>query len=220
DYDEVIDILKGTMKENLELKEKLHNEQLKTRNLEVKLSTVNEYERLTYEKEKKLKLEKEEFEEQKQLISEREKNIEKVLENKDKNNKKILDEKEIEINELEKQYKNLSRKYNNTIREYEKVIEEFSNNDIYIIFNKSSIKEIQENDTYRFKDANSLIKVLNERYFNSNETKEIGFNMSFGANNENVFLQKNIILGQYIDIDLRQKIIISNRKHTLISRDI
>ncbi|MBT2158002.1 hypothetical protein KK420_19480, partial [Clostridioides difficile] len=89
----------------------------------------------------------------------------KVLENKDKNNKKILDEKEIEINELEKQYKNLSRKYNNTIREYEKVIEEFSNNDIYIIFNKSSIKEIQENDTYRFKDANSLIKVLNERYF-------------------------------------------------------
>ncbi|MBS1296857.1 MobV family relaxase [Clostridioides difficile] len=72
DYDEVIDILKGTMKENLELKEKLHNEQLKTRNLEVKLSTVNEYERLTYEK-KKLKLEKEEFEEQKQLISEREK---------------------------------------------------------------------------------------------------------------------------------------------------
>ncbi|WP_219666792.1 hypothetical protein, partial [Clostridioides difficile] len=108
---------------------------------------------------------------------------------------------EIEINELEKQYKNLSRKYNNTIREYEKVIEEFSNNDIYIIFNKSSIKEIQENDTYRFKDANSLIKVLNERYFNSNETKEIGFNMSFGANNENVFLQKNIILGQYIDID-------------------
>ncbi|WP_219672491.1 hypothetical protein, partial [Clostridioides difficile] len=70
------------MKENLELKEKLHNEQLKTRNLEVKLSTVNEYERLTYEKEKKLKLEKEEFEEQKQLISEREKNIEKVLENK------------------------------------------------------------------------------------------------------------------------------------------
>lgn len=220
DYDEVIDILKGTMKENLELKEKLHNEQLKTRNLEVKLSTVNEYERLTYEKEKKLKLEKEEFEEQKQLISEREKNIEKVLENKDKNNKKILDEKEIEINELEKQYKNLSRKYNNTIREYEKVIEEFSNNDIYIIFNKSSIKEIQENDTYRFKDANSLIKVLNERYFNSNETKEIGFNMSFGANNENVFLQKNIILGQYIDIDLRRKIIISNRKHTLISRDI
>lgn len=220
DYDEVIDILKGTMKENLELKEKLHNEQLKTRNLEVKLSTVNEYERLTYEKEKKLKLEKEEFEEQKQLISEREKNIEKVLENKDKNNKKILDEKEIEINELEKQYKNLSRKYNNTIREYEKVIEEFSNNDIYIIFNKSSIKEIQENDTYRFKDANSLIKVLNERYFNSNETKEIGFNMSFGANNENVFLQKNIILGQYRDIDLRQKIIISNRKHTLISRDI
>ncbi|WP_077712576.1 MobV family relaxase, partial [Clostridioides difficile] len=47
DYDEVIDILKGTMKENLELKEKLHNEQLKTRNLEVKLNTVNEYERLT-----------------------------------------------------------------------------------------------------------------------------------------------------------------------------
>ncbi|ENY8769442.1 MobV family relaxase [Clostridioides difficile] len=220
DYDEVIDILKGTMKENLELKEKLHNEQLKTRNLEVKLNTVNEYERLTYEKEKKLKLEKEELEEQKQLISEREKNLDKVLENKDKNNKKILDEKEVEINELEKQYKNLSRKYNNTIREYENVIEEFSNNDIYIIFNKSSIKEIQENDTYRFKDANNLIKVLNELYFHSNETKEIGFNMSFGVNNENVFLQKNIILGQYRDIDLRQKIIISNRKHTLISRDI
>ncbi|MBS1296852.1 LPD25 domain-containing protein [Clostridioides difficile] len=74
------------------------------------------------------------------------------------------------------------------------MIEEFSNNDIYIIFNKSSIKEIQENDTYRFKDANSLIKVLNERYFNSNETKEIGFNMSFGANNENVFYKKILFL--------------------------
>ncbi|MGG6582990.1 UNVERIFIED_CONTAM: hypothetical protein C3P00_18380, partial [Clostridioides difficile] len=204
DYDEVIDILKGTMKENIELKEKLYNEQLKTRHLEVKLNTVNEYERLTYEKEKKLKLEKEELEEQKQLISEHEKNLDKVLKNKDKNNRKILDEKEVEINELEKQYKNLSRKYNNTIREYENVVEEFSNNDIYIIFNKSSIKEIQENDTYRFKDANNLIKVLNELYFHSNETKEIGFNMSFGANNENVFLQKNIILGQYRDIDLRQ----------------
>lgn len=57
---------------------------------------------------------------------------------------------------VRKQYKNLSRKYNNTIREYEKVIEEFSNNDIYIIFNKSSIKEIQKNDTYRFKDANNF----------------------------------------------------------------
>ncbi|WP_255624432.1 hypothetical protein [Clostridioides sp. ES-S-0108-01] len=40
------------MKENLKLKEKLHNEQLKTRNLEVKLNIINEYEILTYEKEK------------------------------------------------------------------------------------------------------------------------------------------------------------------------
>ncbi|HBH3700933.1 TPA: plasmid recombination protein [Clostridioides difficile] len=52
DYDEVVDILKGTMKENIELKEKLYNEQLKTKNLKVKLNTLNEYERLTYEKEK------------------------------------------------------------------------------------------------------------------------------------------------------------------------
>ncbi|MDX5773448.1 hypothetical protein, partial [Clostridioides difficile] len=87
DYDEVIDILKGTMKENIELKEKVYNEQLKTRQLEVKLNTVNEYERLTEEKEKKLKLEKEELEEQKQLISEHEKNLDKVLKNKDKNNR-------------------------------------------------------------------------------------------------------------------------------------
>ncbi|WP_219670810.1 hypothetical protein, partial [Clostridioides difficile] len=72
-------------------------------NLEVNLNTGNEYERLTHEKEKKLKLEKEEFEEQKQLRAESEKNIGKVLENKGKNNKKILDEKEVEINELEKQ---------------------------------------------------------------------------------------------------------------------
>ncbi|HBF3270050.1 TPA: plasmid recombination protein [Clostridioides difficile] len=220
DYDEVIDILKGTMKENLELKEKLHNEQLKTRNLEVKLNTVNEYERLTHEKEKKLKLEKEEFEEQKQLISEREKNIEKVLENKDKNNKKILDEKEVEINELEKQYKNLSRKYNNTIREYEKVIEEFSNNDIYIIFNKSSTKEIQENDTYKFKDANNFIKELNKMCFTNNETREIGFQMSFGINN-GVFMEKNIILGQYRDMDLKREIISTNEPNNrLFSKNL
>ncbi|MFY0937981.1 hypothetical protein Q3309_18295 [Clostridioides difficile] len=220
DYDEIIDILKGTMKENLELKEKLYNEQLKTRNLEVKLNTVNEYERLTYEKEKNLKLEKEEFEEQKQLISEREKNLDKVLENKDKNNKKILDEKELKINELEKQYKNLSRKYNNTIRKYEKVIEEFSNNDIYIIFNKSSIKEIQGNDIYRFKDANNLIKELNKMCFINDETREIGFQMSFGTNNS-VFMEKNIILGQYRDIDLKCEIININKSNNkVISKDL
>lgn len=220
DYDEIIDILKGTMKENLELKEKLYNEQLKTRNLEVKLKIVNEYERLTYEKEKNLKLEKEEFEEQKQLISEREKKLDKVLENKDKNNKKILDEKELKINELEKQYKNLSRKYNNTIRKYEKVIEEFSNNDIYIIFNKSSIKEIQGNDIYRFKDANNLIKELNKMCFINDETREIGFQMSFGTNNS-VFMEKNIILGQYRDIDLKCEIININKSNNkVISKDL
>ena len=220
DYDEIIDILKGTMKENLELKEKLYNEQLKTRNLEVKLNTVNEYERLTYEKEKNLKLEKEEFEEQKQLISEREKNLDKVLENKDKNNKKILDEKELKINELEKQYKNLWRKYNNKIREYEKDIEELSKNDIYIIFNKSSIKEIQENDIYRFKDANNLIKELNKMCFINDETRKIGFQMSFGTNNS-VFMEKNIILGQYRDIDLKCEIINVNKSNNkVISKDL
>lgn len=207
DYDEIINILKETMKESLELKEKLHNEQLKTRNLEVKLNTVSEYEGLTYEKEKKLKLEKKEFEEQKQLISEREKNIEKLLENKDKNNKKILDENEIEINKLKNQYKNLSRKYNDSIREYEKKIEELNKNDIYVIVNKSSIKEIQENDTYRFKDANNLIKELNKMCFINNETREIGFQMSFGTNNKNTFLQKNITIGKYRYIDLRNEII-------------
>ncbi|MCC0697770.1 hypothetical protein, partial [Clostridioides sp. ES-S-0048-02] len=221
DYDEIIDILKGTMKESLELKEKLHNEQLKTKNLEVKLNTVSEYERLIYEKEKKLKLEKEEFEEQKQLISEREKNIEKVLENKDKNNKKILDEKEIEINKLENQYKNLSRKYNDSIREYEKKIEELNKNDIYIIFNKSSIKEIQENDTYRFKDANNFIKELNKLCFYRNETKELGFQMSFGTNDKGSFLEKNIILGQYRDIDLKREIININKSNNkVVSKDL
>lgn len=165
-------------------------------------------------------MEKEEFEEQKQLISEREKNIEKVLENKDKNNKKILDEKEVEINELEKQYKNLSRKYNNTIREYEKVIEEFSNNDIYIIFNKSSTKEIQENDTYKFKDANNFIKELNKMCFTNNETREIGFQMSFGINN-GVFMEKNIILGQYRDMDLKREIISINKSNNkVLSKDL
>lgn len=221
DYDEAIDILKGTMKENLELKEKLHNEQLKARNLEVKLNTVNEYERLTYEKEKKFKLEKEEFEEQKQLIYERENNIEKVLENKDKNNKKILDEKKVEINKLENQYKNLSRKYNDSIREYEKKIEELSKNDIYIIFNKSSIKEIQENDTYRFKDANNFIKELNKMCFINDETREIGFQISFGTDNKNVFMEKNIILGQYRDMDLKYEIISINKPNNrLLSKNL
>ncbi|MFL8713103.1 hypothetical protein Q3304_20210, partial [Clostridioides sp. GD02377] len=221
DYDEVIDILKGTMKENIELKEKLYNEQLKTSNLEFKLNTVNEYERLIYEKEKKLKLEKEEFEEQKQLISEREKNIEKVIENKDKNNKNILHEKEVERNELEKQYKNLSRKYNHSIKKYEKEIEELSKNDIYIIFNKSSIKEIQENDTYRFKDANNFIKELNKLCFYRNETRELGFQMSFGTNAKGSFLEKNIILGQYRDIDLKREIININKSNKkVISKDL
>lgn len=221
DYDEVIDILKGTMKENIELKEKLYNEQLKTSNLEFKLNTVNEYERLIYEKEKKLKLEKEEFEEQKQLISEREKNIEKVIENKDKNNKNILNEKEIERNKLEKQYKNLSRKYNHSIKKYEKEIEELSKNDIYIIFNKSSIKEIQENDTYRFKDANNFIKELNKLCFYRNETRELGFQMSFGTNAKGSFLEKNIILGQYRDIDLKREIININKSNNkVVSKDL
>ncbi|MBY2760509.1 plasmid recombination protein [Clostridioides difficile] len=213
DYDEVIDILKGTMKENIELKEKLHNEQLKISNLEFKLNTVNEYERLIYEKEKKLKLEKEEFEEQKQLISEREKNIEKVLENKNKNNKRILNEKELEVNELEKQYKNLSRKYNDSIREYEKEIEKLNKNDICIIFNKSSIKEVQENDTYRFKDANNLIKELNKICFNNNETKEIVFKMAFGNNSKHTFLQQKITLGRYRDMDLMREILNINNYH-------
>lgn len=221
DYDEVIDILKGTMKENIELKEKLYNEELKARNLEFKLNAVNEYERLIYEKEKKLKLEKEEFEEQKQLISEREKNIEKVIENKDKNNKKILNEKELEVNELEKQYKNLSRKYNHSIREYEKEIEELSKNDIYIIFNKSSIKEVQKNYTYRFKDANNFIKELNKLCFYRNETRELGFQMSFETNDKSVFMEKNIILGQYIDIDLKREIININKSNKkVISKDL
>lgn len=221
DYDEVIAILKGTMKENIELKEKLYNEQLKTSNLEFKLNTVNEYERLIYEKEKKLKLEKEEFEEQKQLISEREKNIEKVIENKDKNNKNILNEKEVERNKLEKQYKNLSRKYNHSIKKYEKEIEELSKNDIYIIFNKSSIKEIQENDTYRFKDANNFIKELNKLCFYRNETRELGFQMSFGTNAKGSFLEKNIILGQYRDIDLKREIIsINEPNNKLVSKNL
>ncbi|MFQ4698254.1 hypothetical protein C4U78_01570, partial [Clostridioides difficile] len=221
DYDEVIDILKGTMKENIELKEKLYNEQLKTSNLEFKLNTINEYERFIYEKEKKLQLEKEEFEEQKQLIYEREKNIEKVLENKDKNNKNILDEKEVERNELEKRYKNLSRKYNHSIKKYEKEIEELSKNDIYIIFNKSSIKEIQENDTYRFKDANNFIKELNKFCFYRNETKELGFQMSFETNDKGSFLEKNIILGQYRDIDLKREIININKSNNkVVSKDL
>ncbi|HFL3194012.1 TPA: hypothetical protein ACG3JQ_003882, partial [Clostridioides difficile] len=81
-------------------------------------------------------------------------------------------------------------------------------------------KEIQENDAYRFKDANNFIKELNKMCFTNNETREIGFQMSFGINN-GVFMEKNIILGQYRDMDLKREIISTNEPNNrLFSKNL
>ncbi|HFL2500807.1 TPA: hypothetical protein ACG3IG_003808, partial [Clostridioides difficile] len=56
--------------------------------------------------------------------------------------------------------------------------------------------------------------------FTNNETREIGFQMSFGINN-GVFMEKNIILGQYRDMDLKREIISTNEPNNrLFSKNL